>query len=69
MENENYVEDKDIPELNKYLVAMNESLKISLAMHQMKPNDVEIKKIHAETLVRKGKIERILKTRVWEKIF
>ena len=69
MENENYVEDKDIPELNKYLVAMNESLKISLAMHQMKPNDIEIKKIHAETLVRKGKIERILKTRVWEKIF
>jgi len=66
---ENYVEDKDIPELNKYLVAMNESLKISLAMHQMKPNDIEIKKIHAETLVRKGKIERILKTRVWEKIF
>lgn len=69
MENENYVEDKDIPELNKYLVAMNESLKISLAMHQMKPDDLEVKKIHAETLVRKGKIERILKTRIWEKIF
>jgi len=69
MENENYVEDKDIPELNKYLVAINESLKISLAMHQMKPNDLVVKKIHVETLVRKGKIERILKTRIWEKIF
>lgn len=64
-----HVEDKDIPELNKFLTTMNESLKISSAMHQMRPDDLEVKKIHAETLVRKGKIERILKNRVWEKIF
>jgi len=69
MNNEKRVEDGDLPELNKFLVAMNESIKISSAMHQMRPDDLEVKKIHAETLVRKGKIERIIKTRVWEKIF
>jgi hypothetical protein len=69
MNNEKHVEDADIPELNKYLVVMNESVKISLAMHQMRPDDMVVKKAHVQTLVRKAKIERIIKTRVWEKIF
>lgn len=64
-----HVDDAHIPRLNKFLIAMKESLEVSAIMLQIKPDDLEVKKIHVQTLIRKAKIERIIESRIWEKIF